>query len=421
MVKGQGWGRNPPASRNWKGDCADRPRFLNPGGAVFIFSTSNCHFGRGVSMKLMQVTDPGDVMKIIAEQFSALEAETVTIEDAGGRCLAASITAPEDIPAFNRSTVDGYATAARDTFGASESLPAMLECSGEVLMGQPAGTISAGQCCLVHTGGMLPAGADAVIMLEDSDVTGSTVQAFRQVAPGENVIHRGEDLKKGDAVILKVPQVITAQKLRRGSTYADNESYLNPDIFTRQFYEPAVDVLGPVLTGFIFEQEYQRKQDRTPIRHMAQQLDAFFAAIPNDTRYHIELRTESYLTRPVFEVLQKHGIGQVLSHWTWLPSLRKQFTKADGIFFNAGRSCVIRLMTPIGMRYEAAYEKAHPFDKLVERMLRHEMVEDAVSLMKTGISEHIQTNMLINNRAGGNAPLIAQRIAQRFMESYGMV
>jgi molybdopterin molybdotransferase len=154
-------------------------------------------------MKLMQVTDPGDVMKIIAEQFSALEAETVTIEDAGGRCLAASITAPEDIPAFNRSTVDGYATAARDTFGASESLPAMLECSGEVLMGQPAGTISAGQCCLVHTGGMLPAGADAVIMLEDSDVTGSTVQAFRQVAPGENVIHRGEDLKKGDAVLLR--------------------------------------------------------------------------------------------------------------------------------------------------------------------------------------------------------------------------
>lgn len=154
-------------------------------------------------MKLMQVTDPEDVMKIIAEQFSALEAETVPIEEAGGRCLAASIRAPEDIPAFNRSTVDGYATAARDTFGAGESLPAMLECTGEVLMGQPAGTISSGQCCLVHTGGMLPTGADAVIMLEDTDVAGSTVQAFRQVAPGENVIHRGEDLKNGDEALLK--------------------------------------------------------------------------------------------------------------------------------------------------------------------------------------------------------------------------
>jgi hypothetical protein len=110
----------------------------------------------------------------------------------------------------------------------------------------------------------------------------------------------------------------------------------------------------------------------------------------------------------------------VLSHWPWLLSLRKQFAKANRIFFNAGRSCVVRLMTPIGMRYEAAYEKAHPFDTLVEGMLRHDMVEDAVSLMKTGIIEHIQTNMLINNRAGGNAPLIAQRIAQRFMERYGM-
>lgn len=149
----------------------------------------------------MQVTDPDEVMKIIAEQFSPLEAEAVSIEEAGGRCLADAIRASEDIPAFNRSTVDGYAAAARDTFGAGESLPAMLECTGEVLMGKPAGTISTGQCRLIHTGGMLPEGADAVIMLEDTDVTGSTLQAFRQVAPGENVIHRGEDLKKGDPAL----------------------------------------------------------------------------------------------------------------------------------------------------------------------------------------------------------------------------
>ena len=230
-----------------------------------------------------------------------------------------------------------------------------------------------------------------------------------------------EYMKKNDVVILKVPQAITAQKLHRGKDYSENETYLNPKVFTRQFYQPAVDLLGSVLTGFIFEQEYQRKQDRTPIRHMAEQLDAFFAAIPNDTRYHIELRTESYLTAPIFNILEKHGVGQVLSHWTWLPSLRKQFSKANGIFLNAGRSSVVRLMTPIGMRYEAAYEKAHPFDTLVEEMLRHEMVEDTVSLMKTGIEESVQANIIINNRAGGNAPLIAQRIAERFVESYGMV
>jgi len=97
-----------------------------------------------------------------------------------------------------------------------------------------------------------------------------------------------------------------------------------------------VDVLGRALTGFLFEQEYHRKQDRTPVSHMTQKLDAFFDAIPTDTRYHIELRTEAYLSTPVFEVLEKHGIGQVLSYWTWLPNLRKQFNKANSILFNSG-------------------------------------------------------------------------------------
>ena len=228
-------------------------------------------------------------------------------------------------------------------------------------------------------------------------------------------------MKEKDHIIVKVPQMITAQKLRRGSDHRENEAYLNADVFTRQFYEPAVEVLGPALTGFIFEQEYQRKQDRTPVMHMAQELDAFFDSIPTDTRYHIELRTESYLSTPVFEVLEKHGVGQVLSHWTWLPSLRKQFAKANRILFNSGRHCVVRLMTPIGMRYEAAYEKAHPFDTLVEGMLRHEMVEDTASLMKTGIEEGVQMNIIINNRAGGNAPLIARHVTERFIKTYGIV
>lgn len=240
--------------------------------------------------------------------------------------------------------------------------------------------------------------------------------------PNYHVLRRYQQyMKKKDHIIVKVPQVITAQRLRRGSDYRENETYLDADVFTRQFYEPAVDVLGPALAGFLFEQEYQRKQDRTPVRHMAQKLDAFFDAIPADTRYHIELRTESYLRTPIFEVLEKHGVGQVLSYWTWLPPLRKQFAKANRILFNSGRQCVVRLITPIGMRYEVAYEKAHPFDTLVEGMLRHEMVEETVFLMKTGIEENVKMNIIINNRVGGNAPLIARHITERFIETYGIV
>jgi uncharacterized protein YecE (DUF72 family) len=220
--------------------------------------------------------------------------------------------------------------------------------------------------------------------------------------------------KRGDYFVLKVPQTIFAQKLRREGGYVENEAYLNPEVFARQFYEPALKVLGPNLSGFVFEQEYQRVQDRRSPKEMASALDAFFSSIPKDKRYHVELRTEAYLSNPVFEVLEKHGVGQVLSHWTWLPPLRKQFAKAGRRFFNSGRQGIIRLMTPRGTRCEDAYAMAHPFDKLVEGMLSPETVKDTVELMREGIKQGMSVNVIINNRAGGNAPLIARLIAQEF-------
>lgn len=137
-------------------------------------------------------------------------------------------------------------------------------------------------------------------------------------------------MKDGDLVLLKVPQIVIARKLRRGSGFVENEKYLNADIFTKRLYEPAREILGPCLHGFIFEQEYHPKNDRFPPAKLAQDLDEFFRKIPKDTRYHIELRTEAYLADPVFEILKKHGVGLVFSHWTWLPPLRKQFAKVRG-------------------------------------------------------------------------------------------
>jgi uncharacterized protein YecE (DUF72 family) len=222
-------------------------------------------------------------------------------------------------------------------------------------------------------------------------------------------------IKEGDRLILKVPQVITAQKMHRGDQYLENEAYLNPKIFTEQFYKPAVNLLGSYLTGFIFEQEYQRQKDRTPVNEMARDLDRFFQAVPKDTRYHLELRTDLYLRDQIFEVLERYGVGQVLSHWTWLPPLRKQLAKASGRFFNAQNECVIRLMTPLNMRYEDAYAKAYPLDRLVEGMLQPEMVRETVEIVKTAIEKGVLVNLIINNRAGGNAPLIAKEIAEKFV------
>ena len=224
-------------------------------------------------------------------------------------------------------------------------------------------------------------------------------------------------LKESDRVVLKVPQTVFAQRLWRGGKFAENPGYLNAEIFSQKFYAPAQAVLGPTLQGFVFEQEYQAKKERTSPDLFVLALDRFFETIPKDGRYHLEVRTEALLTKAYFEVLEKHGIGQVLSHWTWLPPLRKQFSKASGRFFNAGKQAVIRLMTPIGMRYEDAYLKAFPFDKMVEGMMSLRMPEETAEVMIEAIKQHVQANVIINNRAGGNAPLIAQKVAVKFAES----
>jgi uncharacterized protein YecE (DUF72 family) len=224
-----------------------------------------------------------------------------------------------------------------------------------------------------------------------------------------------QNMKGGDLVLLKVPQVIIARKLRRGAGFVENDAYLNPEIFIKQFYQPALEILGPCLNGFIFEQEYHPKNDRFPPAKLAEDLDKFFSKIPQDDRYHIELRTEAYWSGPVFEVLEKHGAGLVFSHWTWLPPLKKQFEKTGGRFFNSGHQCIIRLITPLRMSYEESYAKAFPFDKMADGMLNPQMIEDAVQLIKESIRREKRIAIIINNRAGGNGPLIAQSIVTRFL------
>jgi len=227
----------------------------------------------------------------------------------------------------------------------------------------------------------------------------------------------GKYLNKDDHLILKVPQVIFAQKLWKGGKFSENPDYLDPEIFTRQFYEPAVDLLGSAISGFIFEQEYQPKKDRGTSIDYAASLEEFLDSIPQDDRYHMETRTESYLREPYFRVLEKYGVGQVLSHWTWLPPLKRQFALSRQRFLNGGNQSIVRLMTPIGVRYEDAYVRAHPFDHLIDGMMSPRMIHETVEIMGAGIDQDVHINVIINNRAGGNAPLIAQKIAERFVQA----
>lgn len=228
--------------------------------------------------------------------------------------------------------------------------------------------------------------------------------------------HYAEHLQEGDRVLLKAPQAVVAPRLRRGGAFVANPDYLEADLFTHRFYAPASRLLGPHLAGIIFEQEYRRKTERDLPEEEANDLDRFFRRIPADRRYHLELRTETYLSPPVFAVLERHGIGQVLSHWTWLPPLREQLEKSGGRFFNAAGDVVIRLMTPHGMRYEESYAKAFPFDRLVDGMLSEKMLAETAAIMRTVIGRGLRVAVIVNNRAGGNAPLIAEKLAARFRE-----
>ncbi|MGO0122140.1 molybdopterin molybdotransferase MoeA [Desulfothermobacter acidiphilus] len=129
--------------------------------------------------------------------------EEVDLLQARGRVLAQDLVNREDVPGFDRSTMDGYAVRAADTFGASEGLPALLCLAGEVFMGHPPSReLLPGEAWRIATGGMLPAGADAVVMVEyTEELDDQTVAIYRPVAPGENVVRRGDDVAAGKIIL----------------------------------------------------------------------------------------------------------------------------------------------------------------------------------------------------------------------------
>ena len=129
----------------------------------------------------------------------------------------------------------------------------------------------------------------------------------------------------------------------------------------------------------------------------------------------MELRTEAFLSEAVFSIFEKYGLGQVLSNWTWLPPISRQFALSNNRILNADRTCIIRLMTPIGMRYAEAYAKAHPFNALVGGMLDEQQANKTVELMEAIVKKGVQINVIVNNRYGGNAPLVAQHMAKQFL------
>ena len=154
--------------------------------------------------EFLEVLAPDAAFQVLRSHISALSGkESVATAGALGRVTAEDIRSPEDLPSFPRSTMDGFSVRSRDTFGASEGLPAYLDVVGSVPMGQAARVmISQGQAAGAYTGGMLAEGADAVVMVEHTQPVGdATIEVLRSVATGENVVQVGEDVRSGELVL----------------------------------------------------------------------------------------------------------------------------------------------------------------------------------------------------------------------------
>ncbi len=149
-----------------------------------------------------KVTDLDQVLKCVSE-FEKHDNETVDIHDSAGRILAEEIVSDIDLPGFTRSTMDGFAVVAASTFGASAGSPAFLELKGAVSMGEePEISVTSGQAAGIPTGGMLPAGADSVVMIEHTElIDDSAIEVMKSVAPGQNIIEKGEDFQKGKIIL----------------------------------------------------------------------------------------------------------------------------------------------------------------------------------------------------------------------------
>jgi molybdopterin molybdotransferase len=141
--------------------------------------------------------------RLSAAITQTIPTETIPAREAFGRILRQDVFAPHALPQFRRSTVDGYAVIARNTFGASPSLPQYLDWTGEVHMGRSADiAIQDGECVSIHTGGMLPDSADAVVMLEYTQMSKpGQLEVQRAVSIGENVIAVGEEVQAGETIL----------------------------------------------------------------------------------------------------------------------------------------------------------------------------------------------------------------------------
>lgn len=198
-----------------------------------------------------------EAKQILKQNFSPkpVGVEGVALSEAHDRVLAEDIVAPMDVPPFDRSTVDGYAVRAVDTFGADEDTPVTLKLSGQVTIGETPGIIvENGMTAEIVTGAPMPKGADAVVMVEYSTRRDDNVFLNRPVSKGENTMEAGSDIHKGETV-LKKNQRLSSREIgvlaALGST--EVEVYRRPKVAILSTGAEVVELGKPLPSGKIYD------------------------------------------------------------------------------------------------------------------------------------------------------------------------
>jgi len=173
-----------------------------------------------------------EVMERIKD-FSSVESETIPVFEAFSRILAEDLIAKKDLPGFRRASMDGYAVAASSTFGASESNPAWLDIAGTLSMGDiPEFTLETGKAAGISTGGMLPKGADSVVMVEHTElIDEKSVEIYKSVAPLQNDIDASEDFAENETVLPKGTYIRPQEEgLAAGLGFSEIRVYKRPKV-----------------------------------------------------------------------------------------------------------------------------------------------------------------------------------------------
>lgn len=228
--------------------------------------------------------------------------------------------------------------------------------------------------------------------------------------PAEDLAHYASRLPDDFRAAIKVWQRVTMPGFPRHPRYGDdagkpNPDFLDPRLFAEAVHEPAQAAFSRHMGPWIVE--IAPCPFRLDPAWLADKLDAFFDAAPDDFPFAVELRDRTLLTPEYVRALRRHGAAHVFNYWSRMPTLAAQ-QGVEGLL--GGSLLVVRLLLPPGTRYDDLKEAYAPFDRLVSPQA--EMRRDVVQLVRAALDRDMSCYVLVNNKAEGSSPLTVQALAE---------